>query len=259
MAVQRQNNLRIRTPEGVEFSYQLASPITRSLAWAVDAIVIIALTILAFWLMAFGLFALGIFAYAVFLITLFLIQFGYAIILEWFWHGQTLGKKALNLRVIDGHGLQLRFHQIVIRNLLRLIDGFPMFYFVGGTVTVLNRHGQRLGDMAADTVVIRTPDVQREDIAAVRSEKFNTLRQHPHLTARLQQRISPAEATVALHALQRREQLDPPARIELFRELADHFHEVVKFPDEVVEGMSDENFVRNAVEVLFKPKAEGRR
>lgn len=259
MAVRRQNTLRIRTPEGVEFAYQLASPIARSMAWVIDAMIIVGLAMFAIWLLMFGLFTVGVLAVGVYLIALFLIQFGYAIVLEWFWNGQTVGKKLFKLRVIDGQGLQLRFHQIVVRNLLRLIDGFPFLYFVGGIVTALNRHCQRLGDMAADTVVIRTPVIPRVDLASVRSEKFNTLRHHPHLTARLQQRISPAEATVALRALQRRDQLDPAPRIELFRELAEHFREAVKFPDEIVEGLSDEKFVRNAVEVLFKPKAEGER
>ncbi|MGB0582054.1 MAG: RDD family protein [Limisphaerales bacterium] len=257
MAVQRQNHLRIRTPEGVEFSYLLAGPIARSLAWMIDAVMIFGLTMLAVYLLVLGVVAIGDFAVAMYAILLFLIQFGYAITLEWFWNGQTLGKKILKLRVIDGQGLELRFHQVVVRNLLRLIDFMPGFYLIGGITSVLNRHSQRLGDLAADTVVIRTPVVSREDLASVRSEKFNTLRNHPHLTARLQQRISPAEATVALRALQRRENLDPPARVELFRELADHFHAEVKFPEEVIEGMSDENFVRNAVEILFKPKAEG--
>jgi hypothetical protein len=61
-------------------------------------------------------------------------------------------------------------------------------------------------------------------------------------------------AGVALTALLRREALGPRARVELFKEIADRFRELVAFPTEVTEGMSDERYVRNCVDVLYQSK-----
>ena len=69
---------------------------------------------------------------------------------------------------------------------------------------------------------------------------------------RLRQRASPAEAAVALQALVRRGPLEPGARLELFRRLADHFRTLVEFPAADVEGLSDEQYVRNVVDILYK-------
>jgi len=58
------------------------------------------------------------------------------------------------------------------------------------------------------------------DLEQALERKFNSLRQSPHLAARLRQRVSPEEAQIALRALLRRDAYDPAARIVLFRELA---------------------------------------
>jgi hypothetical protein len=78
--------------------------------------------------------------------------------------------------------------------------------------------------------------------------------EHPHLAARLRQRVTPALAGVALDALVRRDQLDDGARVELFGELAGRLRKLVEFPAEAVEGLSDEQYVRNAVEILYRSR-----
>ncbi len=259
MSAERQNTLRIRTPEGVEFAHLLAGPIPRAMAWTIDAFVMATLFLAVMFL---GLFEalLGADAMIAFMfLIIFAIQLGYAIGQEWLWNGQTLGKRVLKLRVVDSHGLQLQFNQVVIRNLLRFVDALPILYFVGGITTLLNRSSQRLGDLAANTVVIRNHEPKQPNLSRVLSGKFNSLRQFPHLTARLQQRVSPREATIALQALLRRDEMESTARIELFTTLAEHFKELVKFPEEITEGISDENYVRNIVDVLFnsRKKANG--
>jgi hypothetical protein len=64
--------------------------------------------------------------------------------------------------------------------------------------------------------------------------------------------------SVALEALLRRDEIEPEARLELFGDLARHFKGLVEYPAEVVEQMSDEQYVRNVVEVLFRSQ-EGAR
>ena len=83
-------------------------------------------------------------------------------------------------------------------------------------------------------------------------DKYNSFKAYPHLEARLRQRTSPDEAGIALQALLRREQLDPPARVELYKEIASHFKKIVPFPAEATDGISDEQYIRNVVEALFR-------
>jgi uncharacterized RDD family membrane protein YckC len=251
----RMNNLIIKTPEGIEFSLQLAGPITRFLAWAVDLGTIVAL--ISILNVVFGI--LGILsrdlAMAANMIAFFIVSIGYGIITEWYWHGQTLGKKLLRLRVMDEQGLRLQFSQIVIRNLLRFIDSLPVLYLVGGLVCLFNKRAQRLGDFAANTIVIWSPRIAEPDLNQLLEGKYNSFREYPHIEARLRQHVTPLEAQIAVESIVRRNDLDPRARIELFRDLSSYFQTIVTFPQEATDGISDEQYVRNVVEALFRPKA----
>jgi len=250
--------LLIRTPEGIVFSLILAGPVTRFLAWAVDMACIGAVSSAVGTLLGF----LGLinpdFARGIIVLAYFVIQIGYGIILEWFWRGQTLGKRLLRLRVMDAQELRLQFSQIVIRNLLRFVDMLPAFYLLGGIASLASRRAQRLGDFAANTIVVRHPKIQEPDLDQLLAGKFNSLREHPHLAARLHQRVSPGEARVALQGLIRRDELDAQARVELFGEIAAHFRSLVEFPPETTEGITDEQYVRNVVDILFRPQRPAR-
>ena len=246
------NTLMIRTPEGVIFSMLLASPVTRSLAWAVDlACVTAVMSIIGSVVSALGIVSMDV-AGALSMVLYFLLSVGYGITTEWLWRGQTVGKRLLQLRVVDVQGLKLQFSQVVIRNLLRFFDSLPAFYFVGGTSCLLSSKSQRLGDIAANTVVIRTPELADPDVDQLIAGKFNSLRGYPHLCARLRQQVSPAEAGVALQSLLRRNELDPAARISLFKEVADHFRQVVEFPEDATYGITDEQYIRDVVDILFR-------
>ncbi len=147
--------LEIRTPEGIVFTLPLAGPLTRFLAWGVDLAAIGATTSLLASLMTALGFVLGDVARALYAIFYFALSIGYGMACEWLLRGQTLGKWLLGLRVVDEQGLRLEPHQILVRNLLRVVDSLPVFYLVGGAAMFLSRRSQRLGDYAANTVVIR--------------------------------------------------------------------------------------------------------
>ncbi len=252
------NVLRIRTPEGVVFSQTLASPIVRFCAWVVDSAAITTLTAtIAKVILLFGLLSLDI-AFALYVVLYFTISIGYGLILEWHFRGQTFGKKLFRLRVVDAEGLKLKFHQIVIRNLLRFVDTLPLLYLVGGSACWISRKNQRLGDIAANTVVIRFAKVAEPDVEQILAGRYNSLRQYPHLEARLRQRTESAEASIALQALMRRDDFDPTARLQLFADLANHFRAKVAFPAEATDGVSDEQYVRNVVDVLYRSGRESR-
>jgi len=248
----RSASLAFRTPEGVSFSYPLAGPVSRFLALSIDLICIAGITVILN--MALGAFRIATpdIVGAVLMIGYFLVSIGYGIVLEWLWRGQTIGKRILRLRVMDIQGLRLEPSQIAIRNLLRFIDSLPVFYLVGGVSCLISRNCQRIGDLAANTVVVRMPLISEPDLDRIMPGKFNSLRQYPHLATRLRQKASPAEASIALRALMRREELFPEARIELFAMVADHFRPLVRFPEEATRGLSDEQYVTNIADILFR-------
>jgi uncharacterized RDD family membrane protein YckC len=252
MSAEKTNTLTLRTPEGIEFSFLLAGPVTRFLAWSVDLMAILAVNKLM--TVLFGV--LGILspdlATAASILGYFVVSIGYGIALEWYWRGQTLGKRLLRLRVSDINGLHLQFSQIVIRNLLRVVDSLPILYLVGGLTCLVNRRAQRLGDIVANTIVVWNPRLDQPDLDQLLEGKYNSFRHHPHLEARLRQHVSPAEARIALQALVRRDELEPGSRIAFFENLADHFKSIVSFPTDATDGLSDEQYIRNVVESLYR-------
>jgi uncharacterized RDD family membrane protein YckC len=248
----RTNTLQLTTPEGIRFSLNLAGPVTRFLAFVVDlACIQVTLMAVNVALGILGILSVDL-AMGLSILASFIVQIGYGIVLEWFWRGQTIGKKLLRLRVMDEQGLYLHFSQVVIRNLLRVVDQLPSLYLVGGLTALINRKSQRLGDIAARTIVVRSIPVTEPDLQEVLAGKFNSLRDYPHLTARLRQQISPQEADIALQALLRRNTYEPAARLDLFAEIANHLKRIVTFPQEATDGVSDEQYVRNVVDVVFR-------
>jgi uncharacterized RDD family membrane protein YckC len=246
------NLLQIQTPEGIVFPLTLAGPVSRCLAWLIDLFAILTLEMLSLW----GLGALGFIsgdvAFAASIIAFFIISIGYPIAMEWLWRGQTLGKRLFRLRVMDAQGLRLKHSQVVVRNLLRFVDSLPVLYAVGGASCFVSKRCQRLGDIAANTIVVRTPELAAPDVAQVLAGKYNSFRDYPVLSARLRQRVSPQEAAIALQALIRRDELDPAARVELFGRIVMHARSIVEFPAEVTEGLADEQYVRNMIDIVFR-------
>jgi uncharacterized RDD family membrane protein YckC len=246
------HQLTIRTPEGVTFHLPLAGPMSRCLAWMVDAACILA----AFQALKALIGLLGIISADISMafatLIFFGIRTGYAIVMEWFWQGQTIGKRVLGLRVMDVNGLRLQPSQIIIRNLLRAVDSLPLFYLVGGLACLATAFGQRLGDLAANTIVIKSSQAAEPDLdLLLEKNRYNSLKAYPHLVARLRQLIAPEEAGLALQSLMRRDELLPGARLALFDMLAGHLKKKVNFPPEALEGVSDEQYVRNVVDVVF--------
>jgi uncharacterized RDD family membrane protein YckC len=250
-AARSAGQLRLRTPEGVTFTLRLASPVLRLVAHLIDWMVVAA----AWGLATTGLSLLKVVSAdlfgAVSIVGYFVLSQGYRIYGEYRWRGQPLGKRVMKLRVIDGRGLRLTLAQVVLRNVLRFLDVLPAAYAVGGIAALLNRRGQRLGDLVADTLVIWEPAELVPDLGLLPVVRYNSLREHLPAVARLRQAVAPLEARVAWQALRRRDRLDDRARLELFAQLAEHFRAVAALPPDVLEGVSDEQVVRNVVDVLF--------
>lgn len=250
------NQLTLRTPEGVEFRIPLAGPATRMLAFLVDIAVIGAISSVLNQILQV-LRALSPDVIEGFEIAaLFAVSLAYGILCEWLWRGQTVGKRLLRLRVVDAENRRLEVGQVIVRNLLRFVDGLPIFYLVGGLICWLHPKRQRLGDIAAGTIVIRVDTVPPPDLDQLLAGKYNSLAEHRHLAARLRQKIGPELAGLALESLLRREELETAARQDIFRELADRFRKEVPYPPEVVEQLSDEQYVRNVIEILYRAQKD---
>ncbi len=161
------DKLVIRTPEGVEFALPLAGIFSRMIAFATDLAVIAMIQgVLDQILAPLQVFGQDI-SQGVKVVLFFVIYLVYGALAEWLWHGQTVGKRLMALRVMDSRGMRLEPSQVMVRNLMRFIDGLPLLYLVGGIACVFSRHQQRLGDLAAGTVVVRIPKVASPDLRKI--------------------------------------------------------------------------------------------
>jgi uncharacterized RDD family membrane protein YckC len=140
----------IETPEGVNLELSTAGLVVRFLAWTIDLLIrVMAYLILA---VAFG--SLGDFGTGLFLVALFLIEWLYPVLFEVYKQGQTPGKKAMKIKVLQDDGVPVSWATSLIRNLLRTVDFLPLFYCFGIVSMLLTRDFKRLGDLAAGTVVV---------------------------------------------------------------------------------------------------------
>jgi uncharacterized RDD family membrane protein YckC len=155
--------LEVETPDHVVLRYDLAGAGNRGFAAVLDFLIVSVIAFTASLLLVVA----GVLSQANFfffggitlIVTLVLI-WAYFILLEWLWNGQTIGKRAYRLRVINEDGSPAQFTAVLIRNLLRIVDFLPAFYGVGVLVIVLSPKSQRLGDLAAGTYVVRAPRPQ---------------------------------------------------------------------------------------------------
>ena len=147
------------TPEGVALQLPVSGPVPRALAWAID--LGLRLAVLFFLSMVLGL--LGGFGQGLWMALMFGVVWIYPIALEALWNGQTVGKRALGLRVVSADGGPLGWLPAITRNLLRTVDMLPFGYAAGLITCLGDPHGRRLGDMIARTLVVH---VAREHVAS---------------------------------------------------------------------------------------------
>jgi uncharacterized RDD family membrane protein YckC len=228
----------IATPEGLEVDLVLAGLGSRFVARLVDSLVqggiIIALVIVAAsvnegWLVAFVV------------ILYFLVIFGYDVAFEVLGSGRTIGKRAAGLRVVRQGGQPVGFVRSVVRNVLRLVDFLPTIYLVGTVLIVATRENQRLGDLAAGTLVVREHGATRE---AAGWAQWSRPTVPPDAVAGWDvSAVTPAEIAAIRQFLDRRLTLPPEARSQLAWQLASRVSATVTgipasaHPEYVLEGI----------------------
>jgi len=140
----------IATPEGIELTLRLAGPVPRAAAWAFDLFLrLIVLMLLSMLLLPFGGLGMGLW-----LISWFLLEWLYPAACEVWWAGATPGKKLMAIQVVHDDGTPVGWTAALSRNLLRAVDFLPVLYGLGLVSMLINRDCKRLGDLAANTLVI---------------------------------------------------------------------------------------------------------
>ncbi|MGA2570439.1 MAG: RDD family protein [Terracidiphilus sp.] len=172
------DQLNIETPELVAIEMPLAGIGSRFIAILVDTLILGAAFFVLILLAVMLLPALHFLGDAsanwlagVFLLVVFLLQWGYFALFEAFGNGRTPGKRVARIRVIHQSGRGITFVEALGRNLVRFVDYLPSFYAIGVVAIFVTRRHQRLGDLAAGTLVVhdREADAPRWSESASRT------------------------------------------------------------------------------------------
>jgi uncharacterized RDD family membrane protein YckC len=165
----------IATPENVTFGYPVAGIGSRFIGALIDTALIGTLLFLLNLLLVIAINAttdsasvsgdfsddpgwLAGLVLAIYALLNFGIFWGYYVVFELGWHGQTPGKRLAGTRVVKLDGSGPGFLEVTIRNLVRLVDFLPAAYALGFVTMFSNRNARRLGDFAAGTLVVRQQD-----------------------------------------------------------------------------------------------------
>lgn len=220
-----EDQVTISTPEGVDLRLTLAGVGSRFASALVDLAIQTALLLALLVVFAIGGFG-GVAGVAVYTLLGFLIFAGYDILFEVYSAGRTPGKRWNGLRVVQTDGRPVGFATSSVRNVLRLIDFQPFAYLVGIVAVLVTRRNQRLGDLAAGTLVVR----ERRAIAPRLTPPREPLA--AEAAAWDVSAVTREEVAAIRLFLQRRDDLDAGVRADRARELAAAIRpKVVGVPD----------------------------
>ncbi len=229
--------IAVVTPENIAFDYQLAGPFRRLPAYAIDLairwaiIAVIGIALLFFSAVSAGV--LGPFLIAAMFLTYFLVSWFYGTAMETYFNGRTVGKWASGIRVIDIDGKPINGKRAMIRNLLRVADLAPLAALssisaemppafviptgmIGLVMMICTKRLQRLGDLAAGTMVIIDERSWRLPIAKVDDPRVPALASFFPADYRVSRSMA---RTLAVYA-ERRDYLTPERRREVARHLS---------------------------------------
>ncbi len=229
--------IAVVTPENIAFDYQLAGPFRRLPAYLIDlavrwGVIIIVVVCLALAGLVASFSGFGSFVLASGFILYFLISWFYGTVLETYFNGRTIGKWACGIRVIDTDGRPISGKRAMLRNLLRIADmaplvalssfatdAAPIFFptgMIGLLTMIFTRRMQRLGDLAAGTMVIVDERGWRLPVAKVDDPRVPALASFFPGDYRVSRSMA---KTLAIYA-ERRHYLTPARRREIARHLA---------------------------------------
>jgi len=209
------DRLTIETPEGVSIDVTLAGLGSRfgaaSLDLLIQGILLLAVT-LALSLAGSAVSGdLSVFLLGMGTLVVALIVLGYYIVFEALNGGRTPGKAAFGIQVATADGSALTLGAVVLRTLMRIIDFLPAAYAIGAISIVATSRNQRIGDLVANTVVIRTRT------SNVRTDQLTTSTVSQGWDVAT---VSQEEVALIRRFLERRHAMSPDARSRLASQLA---------------------------------------
>ena len=208
--------LSIDTPEQVALEFSLASVGSRFLALALDTLIQVGCGLVLLsgvgigaWAARFTTSQAGPWLMAALVLGSFVIYHGYFAAFEAVWNGQTPGKRMIGLRVIHASGRPVSVFEAILRNIIRIADQLPGIYAVGILSVLLTERSQRLGDIAAGTVVVH------EQAVHAGAASFKPRPAAPAAPAAFYgaAKLTPQEIAVIELYFQRRDQLDGHVRV----------------------------------------------
>ena len=213
--MQYEEHTRIATPEGVELELVLAGLASRFMAEALDSLILLLAlgAVVAVALIAGG--AAGLVLLSVVVGGWLLLSVAFHVAFEVLAGGRTPGKRACGLRVVEEGGQAIGARASAVRNLLRLLEGPPTFYVPAIVSVLATTRNQRLGDLAAGTLVVREPRAPRRRDAPPSAASRRLRTAEWDVSA-----ITPAELAAIRSFLDRRDSFTPDARRGLARDLA---------------------------------------
>jgi uncharacterized RDD family membrane protein YckC len=244
--------LSIDTPEQIALEFHLATIGSRFLALAVDTLIqALGAAVLLAVALAAG-FVAGPFwsgaptwVFAVVLLGWFTIYYGYFALFESVWNGQTPGKRMLGLRVIHTSGRPVSVYEAVLRNIVRIVDQMPGIYAVAMVSVFLTERSQRLGDLAASSVVVH------ERLSEGETARVEIRAHDPAAPRYGASRLPEQEFLVVETFLRRRHELDGYARVQNAERIARRLREKLGLQ----EAGRNEEFLE---ELLAEYRATGR-
>jgi len=198
------DELVIETPERVELHYVLANVGNRFLAAAIDHLIQVSAMVIfvigAGALSDWQLFnSMGVWTAALTILVAFSIIWGYFVLFETVWNGQTPGKRIMRLRVVREDGRPVRFFEVFVRNLIRFVVDFQPIpsYAVGVVSIIFSERSKRVGDFVAGTVVVKERSTE--------APSLNEIMRVSEIEQQQPQRSAPAGFVVNTRLLTERE------------------------------------------------------
>lgn len=158
------NTITITTSQNIELEYELGSLGDRIVGAIIDGIIKTSYIIIVMATFVFGNARILSGAYIFFIVLLALPVIFYSLGSELLLNGQSVGKKVMSIKVISLSGEQPSFSQYLNRWLFRIVDFSLSGYMVGVIMVAATERKQRLGDLIAGTVLVKTtPRTQIDD------------------------------------------------------------------------------------------------
>ena len=216
-----EDRISVATPEGVTLEVTLAGVGSRFVAGVIDQVLRWSLLLALVALMAVlqedfsseGFSGAGT---VVLIVAIFFVQFGYDVLFETLASGRTPGKRWTGLRVVKKGGTPVGFLASALRNILRIVDSLPGFYLVGILSVMFTTNNQRLGDLAAGTIVVR----ERRQSTALPPSPAASVPAPADSALYDISAVSAEELATVRRFLERRTTLTPEARDRLARDMA---------------------------------------